>query len=94
MNKYEKEVQKSLLKNERDVLDLLEKTYLQSQIDILTKISELLARNDTQNIRSIIYQLDYQKALKKQIDAIIEKINRLDYFIDMYYEELENDEQK
>ena len=70
MNKYEKEVQKSLLKNERDVLDLLEKTYLQSQIDILAKISELLARNDTQNIRSIIYQLDYQKALKKQIDAI------------------------
>lgn len=79
MNKYEKEVQKSLLKNERDVLDLLEKTYLQSQIDILAKISELLARNDTQNIRSIIYQLDYQKALKKQIDAIIENLHTNTY---------------
>lgn len=32
--------------------------------------------------------------LNEQIDALIEKINRLDYFIDMYYEELENDEQK
>lgn len=34
------------------------------------------------------------RELNEQIDAIIEKINRLDYFIDMYYEELENDEQK
>lgn len=32
--------------------------------------------------------------LNEQIDALTEKINRLDYFIDMYYEELENDEQK
>lgn len=34
------------------------------------------------------------RELNEQIDALIEKINRLDYFIDMYYEELENDEQK
>lgn len=33
------------------------------------------------------------RGLNEQIDALIEKINRLDYFIDMYYEELENDEQ-
>ena len=33
------------------------------------------------------------RELNEQIDALIEKINRLDYFIDMYYEELENDEQ-
>ena len=34
------------------------------------------------------------RELTEQIDALIEKINRLDYFIDMYYEELENYEQK
>ena len=34
------------------------------------------------------------RELNEQIDALIEKINRLDYFIDMYYEELENDEQQ
>lgn len=34
------------------------------------------------------------RELNEQIDALTEKINRLDYFIDMYYEELENDEQK
>ena len=34
------------------------------------------------------------RELNEQIDNLIEKINRLDYFIDMYYEELENDEQK
>lgn len=34
------------------------------------------------------------RELNEQVDALIEKINRLDYFIDMYYEELENDEQK
>ena len=34
------------------------------------------------------------RELNEQMDVLIEKINRLDYFIDMYYEELENDEQK
>ena len=34
------------------------------------------------------------RELNEQIDSLIEKINRLDYFIDMYYEELENNEQK
>ena len=34
------------------------------------------------------------RELNEQIDVLIEKINKLDYFIDMYYEELENDEQK
>lgn len=32
------------------------------------------------------------RELNEQIDAIIEKINRLDYFIDMYYEELEKED--
>ena len=34
------------------------------------------------------------RELNEQMDVLTEKINRLDYFIDMYYEELENDEQK
>ena len=34
------------------------------------------------------------RELNEQIDVLTEKINRLNYFIDMYYEELENDEQK
>ena len=36
----------------------------------------------------------HARELNEQIDSLIEKINRLDYFIDMYYEELENYEQK
>ena len=74
MTKEQKEVQKAILKNEREILKILEQSYEQAHTDIMAKISELLARTDTQNMQSIIYQLEYQKALKSQINAILDNL--------------------
>lgn len=79
MNKWQKQVQKRLLKNEREVLKLLEDSYTQALNDIMARISDLLARTDTQNMRSIIYQLEYQKALKGQISAILDNMHANNY---------------
>lgn len=34
-----------------------------------------MGRTDTENLRSIIYQVEYQKALKSQIHAILDDLN-------------------
>ena len=79
MTKEQKEVQKAILKNEREILKILEQSYEQAHTDIMAKISELLARTDTQNMQSIIYQLEYQKALKSQINAILDNLHNNNY---------------
>lgn len=77
MNNKQKEVVKESLDNEKKVLSNLKKTYTQAEKDIDDKINALLlrAQNDTENLQSIIYQVDYQKALKKQIGAILDSLN-------------------
>ena len=64
MNKREKQVQKSLLNSELEVVKDLEKSYQQAVKDIDRVITSLLARKDTENLQSIIYQIKYQNALK------------------------------
>ena len=68
INKYEKEVEQALLNNEKDVLKQLENTYIKALADIKGRIRILQSREETQ---STIYQLNYQKALEKQVNAII-----------------------
>lgn len=75
MNKYQKRVQRSILKNEADIIKQLELTYEKALEDIMAKISDLKARTDTQNLQSIIYQVEYQKALKKQIEGILDQLH-------------------
>lgn len=75
MNRYQKSVQKKILKNEAEIIKELEKTYEQALKDIMAKISDLQARTDTQNLQSIIYQVEYQKALKKQIEGILDQLH-------------------
>ena len=79
MNKNQKQVQRQLLKNEKEILKILEESYQEALNDIMAKISELLARTDTQNLQSIIYQLNYQKALKTQISAILDNLQANNY---------------
>ena len=64
MNKRQKQVQQSLLNNELAVIKQLEQSYEQAVKDIDGIITRLLARKDTQNLQSIIYQVKYQTALK------------------------------
>lgn len=92
MNKYQKRVQKQVLKNEREILKELEDIYQQALNDVMAQIAYLQARTDTQNLQSIIYQLEYQQALKTQISAILDQLHNnefksiSDYLVKCYEE--------
>lgn len=75
MNKRQIEVQKVQTANEQRVLRQLKQVYTQASKDCATKISELSSRTDLENLQSIIYQKQYQEAMKKQLDAVIEQLN-------------------
>jgi hypothetical protein len=74
LKKYEKEVQQAFLKNEEEVIGQLKKTYNQALKDINGKIEKLMARNDA-DMQHVIYQVEYQKALKKEIQGILDVMN-------------------
>lgn len=74
MNKRQKQIQLYLYKNEKELIRELKKVYRQSLDNINTKITDLLARSDIENLSSIIYQVEYQKALKTQINAILDEL--------------------
>ena len=85
MNKRQKLVQKSLLKDELAVIKELEKSYQRAVEDINGVIARLLARKDTENLQSIIYQLKYQNALKKELESFLEVLHTNNYeLIDDY----------
>ena len=79
MNKQQKEVLKSTIRNERKILKELESVYNQALQDIMAKISDLTARTDMQNLQSIIYQVEYQKALKSQIETILDQLHNNEF---------------
>lgn len=72
MNKRQKQVLQHLFDSEKDVLKQLEKQYQTALNDINRKIRILQSDEMTQ---SKIYRLEYQKALKKQVEAILEKLH-------------------
>lgn len=85
MNKRQKQVQRSLLKDEIAVIKELEKSYQKALEDINGVIARLLARKDTENLKSIIYQVKYQTALKKEIEAFLNVLHTKNYtLIDDY----------
>lgn len=73
MNKEQKEVQQAFLDNEKAVLKLLEENYNQALTDINDKLANLLGRADS-DLQHVIYQVEYQNALKTQIKAILEQL--------------------
>lgn len=72
MNKREKEVLQNFLESEEAVLSDLEKQYRKALADIDKKIRLLMSDELTQ---SKIYQIEYQKALRGQIEGILEKLH-------------------
>lgn len=76
MNKRQKEVMQNQLDSEKAVLKELEKQYKKALNDIDTKIRILESDELTQ---SRIYRLEYQKALKQQVEAILEKLHSDEY---------------
>lgn len=71
MNKRQKIVTEAFLDNEEAVIKELKKTYKKALKDIELKIELLLARSDS-DLQHVIYQVDYQKALKKQVEGILD----------------------
>lgn len=72
MNKREKEILQLRLDAEEDIIAELEKQYRVALNDINRKIRLLQSDELTQ---SKIYQIEYQKALKGQIEGILEKLH-------------------
>ena len=79
LNSRQREYLKYTLKQEQAALDDLKQLYEQALKDINNQIAYLMGRNDTENLASIIYQLDYQKALKKQVSAILDALHSNEY---------------
>ena len=78
MNKREKEVLEETLKNEKKVLKELDKVYAEALTEIDDKILQLLARDDG-NMQNVIYQVEYQKALKQQIESAIDTLHSKEF---------------
>ncbi len=72
MRRHDKEIQLSFFDNEEAVIKELKKVYKRASDDCAKKISDLSARTDMENLQTIIYQKQYQQALKAQLDSILD----------------------
>lgn len=75
MNKKQKEVLQSQLNDEENIIRELKQVYKKANDDVVEKIKALEARTDVENLQSIVYQKQYQQALKTQLDAILDVMN-------------------
>lgn len=73
MNKREKEILQAQLNNEKAVLKKLEEMYKEALLEINSKIEILMSRQDA-DMQHVIYQAEYQKALKAQVKSILENL--------------------
>ena len=78
MDRYQKEVLKSRLTDEKAFLQNLTKSYQQASDKISMNIASLLGRSDA-NLQHVVYQVQYQKALKQQIDGVLDNLRKSDY---------------
>jgi len=76
LNKRQKEVIQHQLNTEKKVLDQLTKQYQKALNDIDRKIRILQSDELTQ---SRIYRIEHQKVLKKQVEAVLEKLHADEY---------------
>lgn len=80
MNKWEKEVQQSLLNDEQQVLNVLKMAYAGTLRDVQDKMSAYFARIQANpNDVSAIYQFRYQQALQDQIYNILDNLKNQNY---------------
>lgn len=74
MNQRQKETQQVFLNNEKAVLKQLEGNYKDALNEINNKIAILQAREDA-DLQHVIYQIDYQKALKAQVQTVLDQLH-------------------
>jgi len=70
MNERQKEIQQEFLDSEKKVLEELKKNYKDALNEINIRLSVLESRDDA-DLQYVIYQKEYQKALKSQIETIL-----------------------
>lgn len=73
MNKRQKEILEELLEDEKRTLEELEEAYDDALAQINGRIENLLARQDA-DMQHVIYQVEYQRQLKTQVQAILETL--------------------
>ena len=78
INKRQKEIQQLFLDQEKEVLKKLESNYQDALSEINSKIELLMARQDA-DMQHVIYQVEYQKALKNQVSAILEQLHNNEF---------------
>lgn len=71
MNKRQLEMQKEQAACEEKVISRLKQIYEQARKDCEGKIRALSMRTDMENLKSIVWQKQYQEALKKQLDSVL-----------------------
>ena len=79
MNKAQKQVTQAQLNREKQTIKELKQIYQQALKDCEKKISELSARTDMENLQSIIYQKQYQEALKAQLEGVLSNLQSNSY---------------
>lgn len=72
MNKYQKEVEKQLLENERQVIKELKNNYAQALKEVKNRIKNL---NSSELTQSKIYQKQYQENLEIQLKSITDLLS-------------------
>jgi SPP1 gp7 family putative phage head morphogenesis protein len=73
LNKRQKEILEELLADEKRALEELEEAYDDALAQINGRIENLLARQDA-DMQHVIYQVEYQRQLKTQVQAILETL--------------------
>ena len=73
MNQRQKEILQAQLDSEKAVLKKLETNYQDALDEINSKIESLMSRQDA-DMQHVIYQVEYQKALKTQVQSILEQL--------------------
>lgn len=89
MNRYQNEVEKQLLENEKGILDKLKNNYATALNDVKQRIKDLQSNELTQ---SKIYQLQYQQNLQKQLQAITDllsadNVNSISDYLNKMYQD-------
>lgn len=79
MNKAEKVAVKAQLTSEEKALKELKTAYRKARKDVQEQIKLLNARDDLQNLQSIIYQRKYQEILLEQIDEALKDLKDNQY---------------
>ena len=91
MNDREKEIIKKQLKDEKEVLAELKKQYEEALKKVEEKLRYLEQREDVENLQTIIYQMQYQQAIKEQITSQLDMLKEGNFtsiseFLEQSYE--------